>query len=173
MFFDFCVNYNFKSHPNGCSLLLASIRWCGSWCGRVINHDCIPFEPLRIDRIRHMISLKIVADMQSFVYAIQWMTGSFQEFFSAIHPRDTILKAFTNRLGKELVWRRQGFPWGPSIVARNKNTCSTPLSELINATLRLLKSTHPNIFLSTPHQSLSGGAVPQIPIADMLLQFVD
>lgn len=81
-FLDFCVSFNFRLHPEKCTLFATRVHWCG----RLITSDGIRFDPRRIDGIQNMAAPSTGADLQQIFCAMQWMRTGIPELAKTIHP---------------------------------------------------------------------------------------
>lgn len=95
-FLAFCLNHNFRLHPEKCTLLATRIQWCG----RLIGPDGIRFDPRRIAGIRDMASPQSGAGLQQLVCAMQWMRSAIPEFSKVISPLATFLEKVYTAAGK-------------------------------------------------------------------------
>lgn len=96
LFFDFCLQRNLKLNPSKCVLFATSVRWCG----RVISADGVRFDPRRIDGIRNMTLPSTGADLQQFVFAMQWMRNAIPEFITIIRPLSDLMESVYDFAGK-------------------------------------------------------------------------
>lgn len=95
-FFSFCALYNFKLHPDKCTILATTIFWCG----RLLLAEVIALHQHRIDGIRNMAQPFTEADLQQLICAMQWMRSSIPKLSCVICRLANLLERVCSLDGK-------------------------------------------------------------------------
>ncbi|KAE8893701.1 hypothetical protein PF005_g18811 [Phytophthora fragariae] len=88
-FFSLLNQFGLQLSAKKCSLYQSEVKWCG----RLINHRGVRYDPERIDTLRAMPYPKTTGELQQFVCAINWMRESIVDFARQVAPLQKLLDA--------------------------------------------------------------------------------
>jgi Reverse transcriptase (RNA-dependent DNA polymerase) len=87
-FFVKCRKFGLKPNAAKCHLFFTQVKWCG----QIISSGVIYQDPKRVDGLVSLAPPVTGADLQQFIYALNWMRMSMPDFARVISPLAELLE---------------------------------------------------------------------------------